>query len=110
MRDLEIYRIVGAALATRRKHLRLKQAEVADQIGLTRASLANIESGRQKLTLDQVYRLATALKVNSILDIIPASFSFEQASGPLRLLGSDVSDLQKAQIEQYIRRKSAGGK
>ncbi|MGY4353593.1 transcriptional regulator with XRE-family HTH domain [Bradyrhizobium sp. i1.3.1] len=110
MADLEIYRIVGAGLAARRKKLRLKQAEVADQIGLTRASLANIESGRQKLMLHQVYKLATALKVDSIMDLVPASFSFEQASGPVRLVGSEVNDVQKAQIEQFVRRKAGGEK
>src|ERR1700730_4089733 len=74
MADLEIYRIVGAGLAARRKKLRLKQSEVADQIGLTRASLANIERGRQKLMLHQIYRLASALKVDSINDLLPPSF------------------------------------
>jgi transcriptional regulator with XRE-family HTH domain len=110
MADLEIYRIIGAGLAARRKKLRLKQAEVADQIGLTRASLANIESGRQKIMLHQIYRLATALQADSITELVPESFSFEQASGPLRFEGSDVSDAQKAQIEQYVRRKGGGRK
>ncbi|MBR1272714.1 helix-turn-helix transcriptional regulator [Bradyrhizobium sp. AUGA SZCCT0222] len=110
MTDLEIYRIIGAGLAARRKKLRLKQAEVAEQIGLTRASLANIESGRQKLMLHQIYKLATALKVDSITELVPASFSFEQASGPVRLVGSEVNDVQKAQIEQFIRRKAGGEK
>jgi transcriptional regulator with XRE-family HTH domain len=108
MADLEIYRIVGAGLATRRKKLRLKQSEVADQIGLTRASLANIERGRQKLMLHQLYRLASALKVDSITDLVPSNFSFEQTSGPLMIEGSDVSEAQRAQIEQYVRRKGAG--
>jgi transcriptional regulator with XRE-family HTH domain len=110
MNDLEIYRIIGAGLAARRKKLRLKQAEVADQIGLTRASLANIESGRQKLMLHQIYKLATALKVDSITELVPARFSFEQASGPLRLVGSEVNEVQKAQIEQYVRRKAGAEK
>jgi transcriptional regulator with XRE-family HTH domain len=106
MADLEVYRIVGAKLAARRKKLRLKQAEVADSIGLTRASLANIERGRQKLMLHHIYKLATALDVESITDLVPESYSFEQASGPLQLVGSAVNDVQKAQIEQYVRRNS----
>ena len=108
MADLEIYRIIGANLAARRRELRLKQAEVASMIGLTRASLANIESGRQKLMLHQIYRLAQALQVESITELVPSSFSFEQASGPLMIEGSDVSDTQRAQIEQYVRRKRGG--
>src|ERR1700733_1613969 len=104
MADLEIYRIIGAAVAARRKKLRLKQAEVAEQIGLTRASLANIESGRQKIMLHQIYKPATALKLDSVIDLIPPSFSFEEAIGPLKLVGSEVNDQQKAQIEQFLRR------
>jgi transcriptional regulator with XRE-family HTH domain len=104
MADLEIYRIVGAGLAARRKKLRLKQSEVADRIGLKRASLANIERGRQKLMLHQIYKLAAALEVESITDLVPSNFSFEQTSGPLMIEGSDVSEAQRAQIEQYIRR------
>jgi len=110
MADLELYRIIGSALAERRKELRLKQAEVAEQIGLTRASLANIESGRQKIMLHQIYKLATALKVDSIIDLVPPSFSFEEAIGPLKLVGSQINDQQKAQIEQFLRRKTGGKK
>lgn len=110
MADLELYRIIGAALSDRRRELRLKQAEVADQIGLTRASLANIESGRQKIMLHQIYKLATALKVGSIIDLVPPSFSFEEAIGPLKLVGSEVNDQQKAQIEQFLRRTTGGKK
>jgi transcriptional regulator with XRE-family HTH domain len=108
MADLEIYRLIGAAIATRRKRMRLKQAELAGEIGLTRASLANIEKGRQKIMLHHIYRLATALKADSITDLVPKSFSFEEASGPVRLAGSDVSDVQKAQIEQFVRRGGRG--
>jgi transcriptional regulator with XRE-family HTH domain len=108
MADLEIYRIVGAGIAARRKKLRLKQSEVADRIGLTRASLANIERGRQKLMLHQIYRLASALEVGSITDLVPSSFSFEQTSGPLAIEGSEVNEAQRAQIEQYIRRTGGG--
>lgn len=110
MADLEIYRIIGAAVAARRKVLRLKQAEVAEQIGLTRASLANIESGRQKIMLHQIYKLVNALKFDSIIDLVPPRFSFEEAIGPLKLVGSEVTDQQKAQIEQFLRRTTGGKK
>ena len=53
----------------------MKQVEVAAQIGLTRASLANIEKGRQKVMLHQIYRIAEALKIESIVDLIPRRFS-----------------------------------
>ena len=102
--------MIGANIAARRKALRFKQAEIAEKIGLTRASVANIEKGRQKLMLHQVYKLAVALEIDSITDLVPQRFSFEQASGPIKLEGSDVSDALKIQIEQYVRRKNGGQK
>lgn len=110
MADLDLYRIVGAGLAARRKELRLRQSEVADRIGLTRASLANIERGRQKVMLHQIYRLASALEVGSITDLVPSKYLFEQTSGPLAIEGSDVNETQRAQIEQYVRRTGGGRK
>jgi len=42
----------------------LTQAELAEQIGLTRASVANMEGGRQQPNLAALISLATALKVS----------------------------------------------
>jgi len=103
MSDMEIYRLLGLAAAKRRTQLKLTQAEVAAKIGLTRASLANIETGRQKVMLHHVYRLATALDCASILDLIPPAFIFADESEPVSFYGSDVSDLQRAQLEHFVR-------
>ena len=66
MTDMEIYRLLGSRAAKQRKQLKLTQAEVAKLIGLTRASLANLETGRQKVLLHHVYKLVAALQLNSI--------------------------------------------
>ena len=103
MSDMDIYRVLGAAVAARRKKLRLKQAEVAVKMGLTRASLANIETGRQKVMLHQLYRLAAALQLNTILDLVPAKFAFSDPSDTVNLIGGTMSDQQKALVEQLVR-------
>lgn len=103
MSDMEIYRLMGLAAAKRRSDKGLTQAEVAKQIGLTRASLANIETGRQKVLLHHLYRLATALDCESILDLVPPTFIFTDESEPVTFYGSDVSDQQRAQLEYFIR-------
>jgi transcriptional regulator with XRE-family HTH domain len=105
MTDMQIYRALGRAVARRRKELALTQADVARQIGLTRASLANIESGRQKVLLHQVYRLAGALRLDSILGLTAPSFVIgEQADKPLTFTGSPVTPKQQARIEAVIER------
>ena len=103
MTDMEIYRRLGLAIAARRAELDLTQADVAAKIGLTRASLANIETGRQKVMLHHVYRILDALKLKSILDLLPASFIVAESTEPVNFAGSAVSENQKAQLEQFIR-------
>jgi transcriptional regulator with XRE-family HTH domain len=104
MSDLEIYRLVGSRIAARRKELRLKQVEVAGQIGLTRASLANIEKGRQRLMLHQVYRIAEALRIESILDLVPKRFSTDLSDQPVIFAAHEMREDLKAQAEQFVRR------
>lgn len=104
MSDLEIYRLIGSRIAARRKDLRLKQVEVAEQIGLTRASLANIEKGRQKIMLHQVYKIAEALRTDSILDLVPPRFSASVPDEPIVFAETDMREDLRAQAEQFVRR------
>lgn len=103
MSDMEIYRILGLAIAKRRAELGLTQADVAGRIDLTRASLANIETGRQKVLLHQIYKLANALEVRSIADLVPLTFQFIEDSEPVQFEGSDVNDRERAQLEHFVR-------
>lgn len=72
MRDEEIYRVLGQLIAARRKGCRLTQNELADKVHMSRASIANIERGRQKVLVHQLYRFAEALKVPEVGDLLPS--------------------------------------
>jgi transcriptional regulator with XRE-family HTH domain len=72
MSDEAIYKAFGQAVATRRKGLNLTQATLAARVGISRASIANIESGRQNVLLHHVYRLASALEFSKVSDLLPA--------------------------------------
>jgi transcriptional regulator with XRE-family HTH domain len=104
MSDSTIYRILGQRAAERRAELGLTQSEVASRIGLTRASLANIEGGRQKLMLHHVYRLVEALELESILGLLPARLMPVDVSESLQFGGSVLSDAEKAQVKQMLDR------
>jgi transcriptional regulator with XRE-family HTH domain len=67
----QIYATLGRSVRTRREALRLTQADLAAKIGLSRASVANIESGRQAVLLHQFLALAEALTVPP-MDLIPS--------------------------------------
>ena len=59
-----IYRAFGRRLRELRKKKDLPQEELATLSGLTRASIANIESGRQRVHLHQLLKFADALGID----------------------------------------------
>ena len=70
MKNDELYDKLGGLIRARRKALSLTQQDVAARIGMSRASLANIETGRQKVLVHQLYALAEALDL-SPADLLP---------------------------------------
>jgi transcriptional regulator with XRE-family HTH domain len=57
-----VYREFGKRLASERSRKGLTQAQLADLVGLSRASITNIERGRQRVQLHLVYSFANALQ------------------------------------------------
>ena len=103
METMELYRLLGQNVARLRNAKKRTQAEIAAQIGLTRASLANIETGRQKVLMHHVFLLASALECESILDLIPESFVFDNDDEPVTVHGSQLSEQQLAQVGRFVR-------
>ena len=74
MRDAEIYEALGRAIRAKREERRMTQVELADLVELSRASVTNIELGRQSVLVDQLCRFANALGVQpaDLLRFAPA--------------------------------------
>lgn len=68
----KIYKIFGQRLAEAREVSKLTQAELGRRMNLSRASIANIEAGRQRILLHQLGEFAFALGLNSSVDLLPA--------------------------------------
>lgn len=47
-----------------RERARLTQDELARRVGMTRTSITNIESGRQKVQIDTLYQVARTLEIS----------------------------------------------
>lgn len=58
------YVLLGARIKARREEIHVRQAELADSIGLSRTSVTNIERGRQRIFLDQFDDICRALNVS----------------------------------------------
>ena len=98
-----IYRHIGDVIRTRRKALkpRLTQEALAQRIGISRASLANIETGRQNVLVHQLYVFAKALNLTPS-DFLPApSNATTPANGNLQF-SEDVNPKQKQELARLI--------
>jgi transcriptional regulator with XRE-family HTH domain len=60
----------GKLLAQRRIEAKMSQRDVANALGLSRASIANIERGRQSVSLHMVYLIADALE-RELVELLP---------------------------------------
>lgn len=59
-----VYRALGAHLAAARKARGVRQADLATAVGLTRASVANIENGVQRVQIHTLVAAAQALGID----------------------------------------------
>lgn len=90
-----VNRGAGQRIAQARKRLRLTQKELGNMIERSRASVANIEAGKQPVQIQMIFELADQLQVTPF-DLIPAI----SESGKPR----DLSDLQ---VVEQIKRQVA---
>lgn len=102
------YEDFGRRIAARRRAIDMTQAEVAASVGISRAAVANIEGGRQRIYLHQVYRFATALRLDDLSELL--TLAVPQIDEPRSDLGQDLSDVQRAQVESLLRTAIASAK
>lgn len=105
MDETQLYSELGSAIASRRRTLELTQAHVAARVGISRASLANIEVGRQKVLVHHLYKLASVLRLSSPASLLPLPSSDESAER-VPLPRGGFTSRQRSQIEQFY--KSVG--
>lgn len=102
MERLPIYREIGSRIRSRRKQLRLTQETLASRLGLSRASLANIETGRQSVLVHRLYPIAQTLDL-SVPDLLPPPPApFTSANVADLSLPQGLSAQQRLQIARIV--------
>jgi len=97
-----IYKALGATIRARRKQFRLTQQKLAPQLGMSRASLANVETGRQTVLVHQLYRFAEVLEM-SPADLLPPPPADGSRRGlPELPLPDDLKPQQRKQIARLL--------
>lgn len=97
-----LYRHIGTTIKQKRKKLEWTQEELARRMAMSRAALANIETGRQNVLVHQLYGFATALGLR-VEDLLPQADKVEIASSPSDFpLPKNLSRVQKEQITRLL--------
>jgi len=106
----EFYQEIGSRIRNARNLANVSQDDLAIRLGLTRASIINIEKGRHKPSLHVLLEIASMLMVNYI-SLIPdstSSFPHETAFSTSIDLNNIVSDQPgmdnptKETVERFI--------
>lgn len=61
-----LYLAIADAIRARRKRAGLTQQALADAVGISRASMVNVERCRQRPSIDLLYDIADALGVEAV--------------------------------------------
>jgi transcriptional regulator with XRE-family HTH domain len=98
-----VYRHIGAVIRDRRKKFkpRWTQEKLAKRVGISRASLANIETGRQSVLVHQLYAFAEVLELSPSDFLLPANDANARA-GWEEVLPDDLRPQQKDQIARLL--------
>jgi len=95
-----LYRLVGERIAQARRRQHLTQKGIAPAVGLSRASVANVEKGRQAVALHVLVKFSRALGV-PIADLIPSDRDFS-ASTEIKQRLSELSSTERAWAETVL--------
>ena len=97
----QIYKNLGKRIRDLRKGLSLTQEQLATLDGISRASLANIEAGRQQVFVHHLFTLAAALDLESPVHLLlapPAKSRSGQSTSNLPLVGEGFTEKQRREI------------
>jgi len=97
MTDDAIYKLVGLKIRAARKRSLpyVSQDKLASKIGLTRASIVNIESGRQHAPLHVLWRIAEKLDMD-VHELLPRRQEIAGAETPLKLDATAIQKIEEA--------------
>jgi transcriptional regulator with XRE-family HTH domain len=98
-----IYRHIGELIKIQRKQHKppFTQEKLAQRLGISRASLANIETGRQNVLVHQLYDFARALGLSPADFLLPPDDAGASAEWR-ELMPEDLKPQQKEQIARLL--------
>lgn len=104
--EVLIYVYIGSKIKEFRDKADFTQESLAGAIGVSRASIANYESGKQSIYISDLYKIADALNIE-IKELLPPLQEIKTKSLPERQLreAKNLTDKEKKEIAELIGKK-----
>lgn len=98
---------LGILLQKLRTENRMTQDELAKRTGLSRASIANMETGRQAISAYQVYLMAQIFQLKNMDAFFPTREKESAEIGTILHSHSELNETQRQQTEALIASSTA---
>jgi transcriptional regulator with XRE-family HTH domain len=97
--SFELYQEIGRRVRSLRQNkLDITQDQLAERLGISRPSLANIESGRQKMSVDQLLTFSNILGIGP-LELIPQFDNSSSAESLVSTLPNHIDPKLRQWVE-----------
>lgn len=96
-----LYIEFGKLVRAHRRRLGVTQDQLGERVGLSRTSITNIEQGRQKILLHQLFLLAASLEINP--DVLLPTMRPADSEGRIDdKLPKHLSDREKDWVRRIV--------
>ena len=102
MRVPPIYKTLGRAITALRGKANITQQQLADAVGISRASVANIERGEQRVFLDQAVTIASYFELGGLDELMSAAHVESTAGTQIKLSGDRLNRAQRREVSELL--------
>ena len=95
---------IGENLRSRRRVARLTQDTLASTIGVSRATIANLETGRQAMSAYQLMRLVSALNLSSLDDLLVSQKDRPEDRNSVLFRPPKIAERARSQATGFVSR------
>lgn len=104
MGSLTTYASLGKAISRHRSRLDMTQQNLADAIGISRASVANIERGEQRVYFDQVLAIRDAFGLQTTEELMAGAEMEKKSAYSISFSGDKLKRTEKRQVKSLLDR------
>ncbi|WCT11012.1 helix-turn-helix transcriptional regulator [Mucilaginibacter jinjuensis] len=94
------YKVLGEKIASERKKVGMTQEQLGEILSLSRVSVVNIENGKQKPSIYQLYLIVE--KFNVTLDSLTSAYHFSSSTDTENIQGREIDKRSLIEFSNFL--------